>query len=316
MSRTEATEGSQPAYQVKNRTVVDRARNKAIYLGIRASGPVIEAGLERILSITPLVLPEEVQEEYLRLRGEGYVPANAANHTAQEDANSEAKWADAQFQLEESLPPERRLRDLRKPFAWSLNSGAQGPAIQGLYHAEMEFLEKHHIIPVHIVRAKDVTEDTRPNLLDYYKQLVAALKAGSGLSIFPEGDTWGGKRNEDGHINGMHSFQEDSIRSLVSAARLAEKKLMIMPIGLEGSFRIQDPETKLPTRWALRNGLGFSERPLKRVRVGLPIPTDQGELGELIGAKNWQGANELIGRKIAALVPANHRGIHRAHFSS
>lgn len=316
MNKAEAVEGSQAVYQVNNRTVIDRTRNRAIYLGIRASGPIIESGLERILRITPLELPDEVKEEYLRLREEGYVPVNAANHTAQEDANSEAKWTDAQFELEKSLPRERRLKDLRKPFAWSLNSGAQGPAVQGLYHAEMEFLERHHIVPLHIVRAKDVTTDTRPNLLDYYKQLAASLRNGSGVSIFPEGDTWGGKRDENGHINGMHSFQEDSIRSIVSAARLAGKKLMIIPIGLEGGFRIQDPETKLPTRWALRNGLGFSRRQLKGVRVGLPMPVDQGELGELTAAKDWQGFNDLIGREIAALVPANHRGIHRAYFSS
>ncbi len=91
---------------------------------------------------------------------------------------------------------------------------------------------------------------------------------------------------------------------------------MIVPIGIEGGFRIQVPETKLPSRWGLRIGLGFNDRSLTHVKVGLPLPTDQEELGELVRAHDWVGANILVERHIAGLLPPNHRGIHRNDYFS
>jgi hypothetical protein len=290
---------------------IDQLRTQATYLGVRALTPVIDRGLENIANTKPVEFPVGFEEAYLEARMAGKVPIFFSNHTAQEDANSLAVLMDKIFYMEQTLPYNDRLKDVRLPLAHSLHSGAQGPVIQGIYHAEAGFLERHHVDPLHLVRAKDVNEDTPPNFEEYKTELMDSIRQGSGIIFFPEGDTTGGKRNAEGKINGMHQFQENAMRSLILLAKRAGKEPILIPVGIEGGFRFQVPETKRPSRWSLRVGFGFSDRTLVRIKAGMPIDPKQGPLGDLIKAKNWNGVDRVLEQEVAGLLPNNHRGIYR-----
>ena len=289
----------------------DQLKTRATYLAVRALTPVIDRGLENIARTKPVEFPEGFEDAYLEARRNGKVPIFYSNHTAQEDANSLGVLMSEIFSMEQTLPYNDRLRDVRLPLAHSLHSGAQGPVIQGIYHAEAGFLERHHIDPLHLVRAKDVNEDTPPNFDEYKTELMDSIRNGSGVIFFPEGDTTGGKRNAEGKINGMHAFQENAMRSLILLTKRAGKEPILIPVGIEGGFRFQVPETKKPSRWALRVGFGFSDRTLVRIKAGMPIDPQDELLTDLIKNRRWQEVDGVLEKKVAELLPSNHRGIHR-----
>lgn len=295
------------------------ARDRALYAGVRLAEPIIKRGQERIADSTSVKFERGYLERYMELRREGYFPVDISNHTAQQDADSMALVTDSQVKLEESLgmPKDKRLKGFHLPLALTLDTGNHGPTIQAIYRIDHDLLIAHHLTPLLLARKVDVNEgNVKPNLIEFYKAMSDGFGDGISIAVFAGGNTFGGKKGANSKINGMHAFERDSMRSIVSAAQRAGRKTMIVPIGLEGGFRIQVPETKLPSRWALRIGLGFSDRSLTHVRVGLPLPTNQGELGELISARDWVGANTFVERHIAGLLPPSHRGIHRNDYFS
>lgn len=312
------------------------ARNRALYIAVRAASPSIRMGQERIARATEVEFVNGFWEAHDQLRREGYFPLNEGNHTVQQNADTAALVAEEQMTAEShlQLPEGRRFKGFILPLADTLNSGNHGTAVQAIYHADRKFLAKHSVFPIHLARRVDVKEGkSKPNLIAVYKELVMRFGQGYSVLVFPEGNTLGGKRvhqeedsdgktiwvpNPDNALNGMHAFEEDSQKLIISAAQKAGRKIMIVPIGIEGGTNIQNPMTKLPTRKAYRVGLGLETKKLTlvRVRVGMPLPTDQGELGELIKAGDWIGANTLVERNIAGLVPPRLRGIHKEDFIS
>jgi hypothetical protein len=311
-------------------------RDKALYIAVRAASPSIRLAQERIARSTSVEFVDGFWNAYGDFREDDYFPIDEANHGVQQNADSLALAVEEQVKFERylQLPEEKRLKGFILPLADTLNSGSHGAAIQAIYHADRKFLARHSMYPLHLARRVDVTQGkTQPNLIAFYKKLLKGFNNGYSVAVFPEGNTTGGKRvheekNADGttiwvpnpnnELNGMHAFERDSQALIISAARKAGRKTMIIPIGIAGGTNIQDPMTKLPTRTAYRVSFGLESKKkiLVRVRVGMPLPTDQGELGELIKAGDVIGANSLVERHIAGLLPPNHRGIHKEDFIS
>ncbi len=211
----------------KPRSIIKTARDRALYTGVRLAEPVIVRGFERIADSTTVEYERGYQERYIELRRQGYLPADISNHTAQQDADSMRLVTNAQVKMEETLglPKDERLNGFHLPLAQTLDTGVHGPTIQAIYRIDHRLLVTNHLTPLLLARRVDVDAGhTKPNLLGFYKAMSEGFEAGISVAVFAEGNTMGGKRDKNGRINGMHAFERDSMRSIISAADRAGKK--------------------------------------------------------------------------------------------
>lgn len=309
-----------PSISRLQRTDFEQTRERVVFYAIRAVTPVLREGQENIARDTNVEFDEGFWESYIELRKQGYHPINVSNHTAHQDADSMSLVVKQQMSAEKFLPKKSRIKGFQLPLAMSLANGDQGAAMQAVYLADKPLIIRRGLVPLLLTRDKDVENfNAEKNLIAYYRQLREAINENWGIAVLPEGTTTGGKRNKNGDLNGMQVFPRDSLRSIISATNKEHKKPMIIPVGIDGGYRIFNPDSQLPTRRALRVGLHLNRRnsrSIVNVSVGLPMKADEDILGDLVESKHWQAINELIGNEIASRIPMYQGGKYGEHYFS
>jgi 1-acyl-sn-glycerol-3-phosphate acyltransferase len=286
------------------RDIVSATKDRLIFLGITAASPIITLGSERINKNTPVNYEEGFWQEFIPALNEGYVPLVLANHESHFDGTTISKVAG-------ELTHEGWLMGFMMPLAASLDNGDQGGKMKALYRSQYPLLRRNSTVPLNITREKDKESyNEKANLIRVIRDLVEYINEGYGIVQFPEGETTGGKIGKSGIRNGMIPFKKDAIRSLLLAVEKAGRMPLIIPVSIDGGFRVLNPDRKLPTRNAIRVGMGRSNPPLVNVTVGFPIKADEGEIAKLIKNKNWVGVNEHVGRRIAGHLPQLQRGVY------
>jgi hypothetical protein len=137
--------------------------------------------------------------------------------------------------------------------------------------------------------------------------------------LFPEGTTTGGKRDANGQVFGMQSIDRNAlIKSHLFLKRNTGKLSLFIPAATFGGNKILVPDNKHISKIRVLNAL-FSPYPsMTSIRVGMPIRSDEGEIGELFnegskGRERTSGRDNLnnqLMRHVASLIPENERGVY------
>lgn len=284
-------------------------KGKATLFGEQLVGPFLRYGLENILTGTYVNYEEGFANEYISDIKEGYLPILVSSHQSHVDGVSLSLPAKTLTDIaNEHLPKDDKLKGFALVLASSLYSGHQGAMMKGFFDEISPIIERRKLTPLLHTRPQDNQKyQMKTDRFSQYKDLIDAVKNGYALAVFPEGTTTAGKRNSDGQPNGMQDFMPSSIRMLISAAKEAGRKTMIIPVSITGGPTVHNPDTKLPTIKALKSGFGFSNPELLHIFLSNPMRSDQGELAKLYQARDWDSLNTVVADKIANHLPENER---------
>lgn len=295
-------------------------------LGAQVIGPVLRYGLERVLSNgTEVEYEDGFENEYIEAIQDGYLPIIVGSHQSHSDGISVSLPARTLTGVaNEKLPEDQRLKGFALVLASSLYSGHQGIIMKGFFDQVSPAIERRKLTPLLHTRHKDEQKyNMTTGFISQYKDLLDAIENGYAIAAFPEGTTTAGKttheevlpdgttktvKNENGKQNGMQEFMPSSVRMLISAAKDAHRRALIIPVSITGGPTVHNPDTKLPTKKALGVGYGFGKDKLVHIYVSNPMKSDEGELGRLFQARNWNGLNQIVANRIAARLPEEERG--------
>lgn len=274
----------------------------------RISGPA-RYWAENILAGTSVEYHPDFGDKYIRAIQEGYLPVPVATHQSHFDGVTlSLVTQDLTLAANSVLDKDHKLKGFMLPLANSLATGNQGTGMRLMYASMRPIIERKNLTPVLLTRRKDVYKyNMKSNLREYMEALAQGMTDGYSIAIFPEGSVEAGRKAPDGAIKGMQPFSEGAIRSVLITAKIANKKVIFIPVGISGGYEVHNPNTKLPTKKALTAGFGLGNMNLVSIKVGLPIK--QEDLEQVIqGSNNKEKlTNEFFAKKLEELLKPNGR---------
>lgn len=277
-------------------------------------GPIISLLTNKLNAITPKEFAPGFTEEYVRAIKDGCFPVFVANHQSQFDLPLLARVSRVLINTANRvLPEEKRISGTLVPMAQSVENGAQGIDTQIIYAANNRQLERNKVVTIPTATVNDTGgRGELPNPREFTTTMRDGIKKGYGaIGVFPEGTKEGGRIGENGQRKGMQEFAQNSLRICISLARSNGQPVVFIPVGISESWRVLDPQTRLPRSNTLMAGFGIGHPKLPHVRIGMPVRTDKDDLSRFIIQKNWSGLDAYIGGKIAELLPFRERGKYR-----
>lgn len=192
--------------------------------------------------------------------------------------------------------------------AKTLNEGQQGKATQAFYNeAGKPIFDRYKINPIEVVSDNDVaTRGMKKSTGSILKAYRALNNTYSAIFMLPEGTMRGGRRSENGELNGM-GLMSNSSRQFIGYILEKEVPAVFLPVGIHGLHEVFSPDTRNFTQQGIRNlALGFfgSSRRLGEVHIGEPFTND-----DIRGSDD--PAREIMLR-ISRLVPPEARGIFKS----
>ncbi|MCA9333122.1 hypothetical protein KDA00_04605 [Candidatus Saccharibacteria bacterium] len=133
--------------------------------------------------------------------------------------------------------------------------------------------------------------------------LLKGPSEGFGLAVFPEASPEGGIKTQDGGIRGIQQLKRDDLRGYHSIfqKRYKNRDVLFVPVGIDGSYNIYQPETNGPGELAVRT---VCDGELLETFVDLTV-------GEPINANNLDGDfNSLLMAAVAELLPYHAKGYY------
>ncbi len=279
--------------------------------------PISKFVSERIIQHAEIDFPQELMINYVNAIDQGYLPILVTNHASHADAVTSAKLMNVLRKIANgTLPLDEQMQGFNVPMAASLPSGLQGPYLRQVLYGAQPIVEANGFYSAPIARDKDKKSreeggyEMADTSRDYLKTLRSKIEAGfTGFLLYPEGTTESGKTDKDGKLVGMIPFEEESILNHIRILeKYSGKKAMIIYAGITGSTDAINPNTK-------KASLNLIKRVFRpqtfRIKVGGIIRTDDPEFLELLrSTKPKEAISTFIGRKIAALLPVEMRGVY------
>ena len=307
------TMGIEQKRDVEFSSQVTDFRGRAILFGLHALGPLMRYGLENILVGTDTIYEDNFADEYIEAIKEGYLPIVVGNHQSHVDGIESSLPIEILTNVaNEKLPEGQKLKGFALVIASTVYSGHQGAMMKGFFDETFPLAEKRQLFPLPHTRPQDQQryDIKTKRLSQLFKDLIYTMNEGYAVAVLAEGTTTAGKKNKERKPNGMQEFMPSSVRMLISAAKEANKRIMIIPISITGGPDIHNPDTKLPTLKALRAGFNLGDTNLVHIYVSNPMKADEGDLEKLYHERNWDGLNNAVAREIAAHLPEKERGFY------
>lgn len=213
----------------------------------------------------------------------------------------------------EHLPSDKQIKGAVMPFAKTLKTGGQGRLLDFMFQAALPILTRNKIYPIYTATDNDRKKrGLDGNQGEYIADNLAMMREGfTAMAAMPEGSVEAGRIGSDGERNGMQKIKEGACLSVVLLAKkLRRPGVLFIPVGIEGGWKINDPNGKWPTLEGFRAGF-LMDRSVSRVTVGKPIRSDSIDVQTFIQSRDNVGLNNLIGGAIASLVPEDMRGVYR-----
>jgi 1-acyl-sn-glycerol-3-phosphate acyltransferase len=286
--------------------------------------------IEKVESLIKVDFPQQSLKETVTKVAEGALVAVVGNHQSHCDIVSlgmvtyiiteaiNKGVATGQYSRTDHFP------GFIVPMAASVATGDQSRLITAFYNQMTDWLKSHHIRPVLVVREKDVKRYGLNPLAKFssLKQALNQTNTTTGLGIFPEGSVEGGKQIPDSNQRyGIIEVPNSTLLSeQVIRAKTEGKKMIIVPIGISGTYTLFDPDTMHPTLTAFKTLMHNQLWPgnplhLATVSVGEPFLSDDLPIPELDGSKASPEIHRLVNyqilRRVSQLLPPEERGIFR-----
>lgn len=223
----------------------------------------------------------------------------------------------------------QKIRDGRKEsfpgflltIAASIDTPDQSPFMMYSHRFLKPRFKKYHMETTEYVRKVDRIRypDTLGKISNrrYVQTLNNSIEDGHGLIYLPEATVESGRMKEGAtsieDIKGMQPFESDFI-ALQKATEKKGKRIVVIPAGTHGSFRLQNSEEHSPRpRWkpVLLLIIDPRRRSLVEVKLGKPMRWESliDEIQERGEEINPDSVNSALGRKVALLVPLHARGV-------
>ncbi|MCL4354453.1 hypothetical protein M1349_03220 [Patescibacteria group bacterium] len=195
------------------------------------------AAIERLISKTDVIYPQDFLQEYRTAMRTGCFPIVISNHQAHIDGVTISVLTKTLVrQANEILPDEQKTKGFLLPVATSLATGDQEVRLRVLYETTRPIIERNGLFPVNLTRPKDVRKyGLPPNKDEFIMNMLMRIDQGyEGIVIFPEGTVQAGRRKDDGKIHGMQAFKEGSIMNVISIAQSRNKDIVFVPVAITG----------------------------------------------------------------------------------
>lgn len=193
------------------------------------------------------------------------------------------------------------------PVAASIEGGQQGDFVRDINVLIAPVLARHNLFTLPIVTRRDeeIREMEKAPNADVFRRLSNSGTNGGGFAMFPEASVKGGRTIGSGKINGLirhpNPEQRDFSRWLRNFVRKG-KDPVILPIGIDGSYKIFSPDTNSFSHEVMEMILGLADsRAIATVTLGDLIPFKD------VGVPQ---ADSFFMEKIATLLPPIARGAY------
>lgn len=235
-------------------SIVEKARQKSWFTLTREKimGRVYDAGfsfaLNRFEQLTENIeviysdsFTQKLKEDLTR----GHLVLVVANHQSHADAFPMAKVIQQITNtINGFLPEDQNLHGFRIPIAQTLENAGQSPYLTSAYNKFKPFVERFKLFPLLYSRKNDGNAFS----LNTLKQVLGARESGYGVAILPEGTVKSG-RTTNGVINGIQPCGEENLSILINAVDNPGKgrKVLIIPVSINGTYNIYSPDKKHPS---------------------------------------------------------------------
>ena len=261
--------------------------------------------------------PEETPENLHRARSlirDGYVPVLYANH--QSHADKLVLSGIIQSLVADDL--ETRISQFLVPVAATIESGAQGDYIQQLLPLfDPLYRDRGYGPDVPIITPNDrQARGVEGSNTESIRRLMNAPVDKHGLVMFPEATLAGGRRADDGAVNGMREVTSITGSGLVGYPKYWRKRKLgeavYLPVGISGSYRLYPPDpgrSVIPVEVIADIVAGGPVEPLVTVSLGRPFTFT--ELTDAVGGEPDHreiSHLDLMMGKVADLLPPEERG--------
>ncbi len=234
----------------------------------------------------------EAEQKFIKLTAEGGIPEGFAGHFVWYDAVLASQACSTLQDSAQRHGLGDNLLGFGLTLAKSVKEGQQSRFMKAIYPEMEKFAADRNVEFIPITRVVDADRYGMARGLNFEekKALVAKFRQkGMGGMIFPGGSVQPGRRPKGGTRDQINGLQEITDADLWNVFELMERegqsrtgqKPYFLPMGIEGGYRLQSAQSKLPTPEALVSLFGrLSEflgekigfkRIRARVKIGMPI---------------------------------------------
>lgn len=289
---------------------VSKVAIDGLFNGLEAIGAVDKFGdlvNERVPGLINVqwIIPGS-KEKFIKLTEEGFIPLGFAGHFVWYDAVLASEACSKLQLLAQNQGLGDNLRGFALTLARSVVEGQQSRFMRAIYPKMEEFANARNVEFIPITRKKDGKYGMVTGLnLEEKRPLVTMFRQrGIGGMIFPGGSVEPGRHPKDGtwdEINGLQEITDSDLWDVFEimeslGQRHTGQTPYFLPMGINRSYRLQSPESKLPTpegvaslfdglSGVLQKRVGF-RRVIADINIGMPQPLNH--IGEALG-NGWEG---------------------------
>lgn len=289
---------------------VSKVAIDGLFNGLEAIGAVDKFGdlvNERVPGIINVqwIIPGS-KEKFIKLTEEGFIPLGFAGHFVWYDAVLASEVCSTLQLLAQRQGLGDNIRGFALTLARSVAEGQQSRFMKAIYPKMEEFANARNVEFIPITRKKDGKYGMLTGLnLEEKRPLVSMFRQrGIGGMIFPGGSVEPGRHPKDGTRDDINGLQEITDSDLWDVFELMERlgqrhtgqEPYFLPMGINRGYRLQSPESKLPTPEGvvslfdglsdvLQKSVGF-RRVIADINIGMPQT-----LNDIIVAlgSEWEG---------------------------
>jgi 1-acyl-sn-glycerol-3-phosphate acyltransferase len=305
---------------------VERLTGEAENIKEKVLGKVIEWVVENIDHIEELFtldFPLEYLDQAAELVAQGCRIMLVANHQSHADVFPLALATSAltervNLALTRVATMDNSFYGFIGPKAASVETGGQGSLIAGFFDQIEPWLLEHMLDLVSIVRGKYEKDESR-TLKDLAVMTRKVRSGRYGLAILPEGTVEGGRlaRRVPSRRHGIVESKPGLMSTLILKSLNRGKDVVVVPLGLDGGYRVFSPNYKLPsviTVGALgKNIAGGSPLSVAKAVMGEPflasslnLPAEQTDITSM-----HMEVNRQVMGMVSTLLPDRARGVFR-----
>ncbi len=277
-----------------------------------------------VIDAVPIEYCSGFDERYKELINMDYYPVLFLDHESHPDGPVASRIVRRLITLANEVRPlEDPLKGFKMPVAISMEDGVQGPVVEAGYKLFEDIMIENGLNTLKVARKKDQASGSESDNFALLREVVGTPAQGYGIAVFPEGVMEGGRRplvngervGPRDRINGLQEPTQGFLARLYQALTHRQVyKIMYIPAGVFGGYRILDPEKRRPTWSACLAAFGLMDPAgLMLANVGMPETTEeiQEKFGASLKKETIFAVSTHLMQNLKPLIPESAWGVFR-----